>query len=244
MELVARVDAGDPIEELVEAGAEAVVDFTHPDVVMDNLEFCLDHGIHAVVGTTGFDEGRLSTLRGWLGDVAEHRRAHRAQLLDRRDPDDALRRAGGPVLRVGRDRRAAPPRQGRRALRDRPSYGGARRGRPPRRPAARRCPTPPAPRSRAPGAPTSTGSGCTGCASAAWSPTRRSCSAGVGETLTIRHDSHGPGLVHPRRAHRPARDREPPGPDRRAGELPRPGLIAWPANPAVPACSCDARTCK
>ena len=68
MELVARVDAGDPIEGLVEAGVDAVVDFTHPDVVMDNLEFCLDHGIHAVVGTTGFDEGRLSTLRGWLGE--------------------------------------------------------------------------------------------------------------------------------------------------------------------------------
>lgn len=65
-ELVAAVDAGDPIDDLVRAGAEAVVDFTHPDVVMDNLEFCIRHGIHAVVGTTGFDEGRLATLRGWL----------------------------------------------------------------------------------------------------------------------------------------------------------------------------------
>ena len=69
MELVARVDTGedsDDLADLVEAGAEAVVDFTHPDVVMDNLEFCVDHGIHAVVGTTGFDESRLATLRGWL----------------------------------------------------------------------------------------------------------------------------------------------------------------------------------
>lgn len=66
MELVAEVDAGDDIEALVSAGAQAVVDFTHPDVVMDNLEFCVDHGIHAVVGTTGFDESRLATLRGWL----------------------------------------------------------------------------------------------------------------------------------------------------------------------------------
>lgn len=66
--LVARVDADDPLEALVEAGAEAVVDFTHPDVVMDNLEFCISHGIHAVVGTTGFDQSRLSTLRGWLAD--------------------------------------------------------------------------------------------------------------------------------------------------------------------------------
>lgn len=66
VELVAAVDAGDPIDELVRAGAEAVVDFTHPDVVMDNLGFCIRHGIHAVVGTTGFDESRLATLRGWL----------------------------------------------------------------------------------------------------------------------------------------------------------------------------------
>ncbi len=69
LELVAEVDAGDPLDDLVAAGAEAVVDFTHPDVVMDNLEFCLRHGIHAVVGTTGFDEERLGTLRGWLADA-------------------------------------------------------------------------------------------------------------------------------------------------------------------------------
>jgi 4-hydroxy-tetrahydrodipicolinate reductase len=68
MELVAAVDAEDSIDELVAAGAEAVVDFTHPDVVMDNLEFCIDHGIHAVVGTTGFDDGRLEQLRSWLAD--------------------------------------------------------------------------------------------------------------------------------------------------------------------------------
>src|SRR4051794_15089459 len=66
MVLVARVDAGDPVESLQQAGAQAVVDFTHPDVVMENLRFCVEHGIHAVVGTTGFDEDRLETLRGWL----------------------------------------------------------------------------------------------------------------------------------------------------------------------------------
>ncbi|MFP5252786.1 MAG: 4-hydroxy-tetrahydrodipicolinate reductase [Actinomycetes bacterium] len=68
LELVAAVDADDAIDELVTAGAEAVVDFTHPDVVMDNLEFCIDHGIHAVVGTTGFDDARLEQLRSWLAD--------------------------------------------------------------------------------------------------------------------------------------------------------------------------------
>jgi 4-hydroxy-tetrahydrodipicolinate reductase len=69
LELVAAVDADDPLDQLVQAGARAVVDFTHPDVVMGNLEFCIRHGIHAVVGTTGFDEERLVTLRGWLADA-------------------------------------------------------------------------------------------------------------------------------------------------------------------------------
>lgn len=71
MELVAAIDAGDDIGALVTAGVEAVVDFTHPDVVMDNLAFCIDHGIHAVVGTTGFDDDRLDTLRGWLAKAPE-----------------------------------------------------------------------------------------------------------------------------------------------------------------------------
>jgi 4-hydroxy-tetrahydrodipicolinate reductase len=68
LELVAAVDAGDPLDALVAAGAEAVVDFTTPAVVMDNLEFCLRHGIHAVVGTTGFDEERYAAVRRWLAD--------------------------------------------------------------------------------------------------------------------------------------------------------------------------------
>ena len=68
-ELVAAVDAGDDVEELVTSGAEVVVDFTHPDVVMDNLRFCIEHGIHAVVGTTGFDQSRLDRLGSWLADA-------------------------------------------------------------------------------------------------------------------------------------------------------------------------------
>jgi 4-hydroxy-tetrahydrodipicolinate reductase len=64
--LVAEVDVDDPLERLVDADAQAVVDFTHPDAVMGNLEFCVGRGIHAVVGTTGFDDERLARLRGWL----------------------------------------------------------------------------------------------------------------------------------------------------------------------------------
>jgi 4-hydroxy-tetrahydrodipicolinate reductase len=66
LELVAQVDQGERIESIVDAGAEVAIDFTHPGAVMANLEFCVSNGIHAVVGTTGFDEARLATLRGWL----------------------------------------------------------------------------------------------------------------------------------------------------------------------------------
>ena len=66
LELVVALDAGDSLEELVTSGAQAIVDFTHPDAVMDTLAFCTAHGIHAVVGTTGFDDERLATLRAAL----------------------------------------------------------------------------------------------------------------------------------------------------------------------------------
>jgi 4-hydroxy-tetrahydrodipicolinate reductase len=66
MELVAQVDQHDPIATVVEAGAQVVVDFTHPGAVMANLEFVIDAGVNAVVGTTGFDEARLGTVRDWL----------------------------------------------------------------------------------------------------------------------------------------------------------------------------------
>jgi 4-hydroxy-tetrahydrodipicolinate reductase len=68
LDLVAEVDVDDDLELLVSSGAHAVVDFTHPDVVMDNLAFCIDHDIHAVVGTTGFTDDRLAALRQRLAD--------------------------------------------------------------------------------------------------------------------------------------------------------------------------------
>jgi 4-hydroxy-tetrahydrodipicolinate reductase len=71
LELVTAIDAGDSIDALVESGAQVVVDFTHPDVVMDNLEFCIDHGIHCVVGTTGFNAKRLAQLETWVGGSPE-----------------------------------------------------------------------------------------------------------------------------------------------------------------------------
>jgi 4-hydroxy-tetrahydrodipicolinate reductase len=64
--LSAEVDAGDPLSLFTETGSEAVIDFTHPGVVMDNLRVLVEQGIHAVVGTTGFTAERLDQVRGWL----------------------------------------------------------------------------------------------------------------------------------------------------------------------------------
>jgi 4-hydroxy-tetrahydrodipicolinate reductase len=66
MEIVAMVDTGDWKFDIADAGAEVVVDFTHPDVVLDNIRFCVDHDIRCVVGTSGFNESKLDTVRQWL----------------------------------------------------------------------------------------------------------------------------------------------------------------------------------
>jgi 4-hydroxy-tetrahydrodipicolinate reductase len=60
------VDAGDPLSSFTDTETEVVVDFTHPDVVMGNLEFLVGAGIHAVVGTTGFTDERIEQVRSWV----------------------------------------------------------------------------------------------------------------------------------------------------------------------------------
>jgi 4-hydroxy-tetrahydrodipicolinate reductase len=57
---------GDSLEQLKGSAAHVVVDFTTPDSVMANLEFLIDNGMNVVVGTTGFDDAKLATVKGWL----------------------------------------------------------------------------------------------------------------------------------------------------------------------------------
>jgi 4-hydroxy-tetrahydrodipicolinate reductase len=64
--LAAQVDIGDRLDALADARVEVVIDFTHPDSVMGTLDYVIAHGMHAVVGTTGFTDERLSTLRATL----------------------------------------------------------------------------------------------------------------------------------------------------------------------------------
>ncbi|HEX6888527.1 MAG TPA: 4-hydroxy-tetrahydrodipicolinate reductase [Candidatus Nanopelagicales bacterium] len=66
LRVVATLDAGDDLGDLSALGAQVVVDFTHPESVMANLEHVIGRGMHAVVGTTGFDAAKLETVRGWL----------------------------------------------------------------------------------------------------------------------------------------------------------------------------------
>jgi 4-hydroxy-tetrahydrodipicolinate reductase len=67
LELVARAGRADPRDPL--GRAAVLVDFTHPEAVMANIRWCLDNRRHVVVGTSGMDEHRLATVRGWLADA-------------------------------------------------------------------------------------------------------------------------------------------------------------------------------
>ena len=66
MELVAMVDQGDWLFNASDAGAQVLVDFTNPDVVMDHVHWAVDQDINLVVGTSGFTDTRLERIRGWL----------------------------------------------------------------------------------------------------------------------------------------------------------------------------------
>jgi 4-hydroxy-tetrahydrodipicolinate reductase len=70
LELVARVGSADALTTLTEAGAEVAVDLTRPDAALRNVAFCVEHGVHVVVGTSGVDE-HLDEIRGWLDTAPE-----------------------------------------------------------------------------------------------------------------------------------------------------------------------------
>lgn len=63
---VANVDAHFAVsadgQALLDAGVEVVVDFTVADAARGNLAFAAEHGLHAVVGTTGFTDDDLRRL--------------------------------------------------------------------------------------------------------------------------------------------------------------------------------------
>ena len=171
--LVAALDLGD--DRAPAKAASVAVDFTHPDAVMDNLAWCIEHGIHAVVGTTGFTDERLDALRDQLagrpevgvvvaanfsiGAVLMMHFAEQAaafyesvEIIELHHPGKADAPSGTAATTAAGSRPPAPRPRCRR----------------PRTPRCRSCP--------APGREVD-GSGCTAYGCAAWSPTRRCCSA-------------------------------------------------------------------
>jgi 4-hydroxy-tetrahydrodipicolinate reductase len=59
---VAGLQVAGTADALADAGAEVAVDFTVLDAARENLAWCADHGVHAVVGTTGFSDTDLADL--------------------------------------------------------------------------------------------------------------------------------------------------------------------------------------
>lgn len=66
LELVGEFDQGDDLASLSEVGAQVAVDFTHPGVVMQNLDACISQGVNVVVGTSGFDPERIAEVEKLL----------------------------------------------------------------------------------------------------------------------------------------------------------------------------------
>lgn len=62
LDVVAEVDVDDSIDLLADAGAEVALDFTQPGVALDNVKWCVEHGVHVVVGTSGFDDAKIAEV--------------------------------------------------------------------------------------------------------------------------------------------------------------------------------------
>jgi len=66
LELVASIDQNDDFNIVKNSGAQVAVDFTTPDVVMKNIELLISAGISPVVGTTGFSDERINSVKKML----------------------------------------------------------------------------------------------------------------------------------------------------------------------------------
>lgn len=62
MELVAALGRGDELRAILDAGATHVVDLSVPASTEGNVRFAVEHGLHAVVGTTGWDDAKRASL--------------------------------------------------------------------------------------------------------------------------------------------------------------------------------------
>ncbi len=165
------------------ADSDVVVEFTEPDVVMENLATWRSLGLSAVVGTSGFDAGRVREAVRAVGERPPQL-PRCAQFLDRGRRDDAPRRTVRSSLRRSGDHRTAPRSQDRCPIRN---------GDRDRRADRRRCPAEPRRRieraaSRARGADV-LGVPVHAVRLPGLVAHQQVLFGGTGETLTIRHDT-------------------------------------------------------
>lgn len=66
MELAVALGRGDDLGQLLSAGADHVLDLSVPESTETNVRFAVDHGLHAVVGTSGWDDPQLEDLQDLL----------------------------------------------------------------------------------------------------------------------------------------------------------------------------------
>jgi 4-hydroxy-tetrahydrodipicolinate reductase len=62
----AKLEIADELDALTDAEVDVAVDFTHPDSVLDDIDWCVRHAIHIVVGTTGLSQADLDRIRALL----------------------------------------------------------------------------------------------------------------------------------------------------------------------------------
>lgn len=68
-ELVARVDEGDNLQDILDAGADVAVEFSTPTSVKRNTKWLLERGVHVVVGATGMSDDDIEELRALTGSA-------------------------------------------------------------------------------------------------------------------------------------------------------------------------------
>jgi 4-hydroxy-tetrahydrodipicolinate reductase len=71
LEVVAQVDIDDDLAAIADAKAEVALDFTQPDAALDHVRWCVENGVHVVVGTSGFDDARIAEVRELVGESPE-----------------------------------------------------------------------------------------------------------------------------------------------------------------------------
>ena len=129
-ESIAGVTVDEHLHAFADARCDVVVDFTVAGAARNTLPWLGMHGIHAVVGTTGFTADDFDLFESTFGAADGPNCVIAPELRHLRGADDAIRRDGGAVVRHRRDHRTPPRPQDRRPVGDCGEDGRAHGGGP------------------------------------------------------------------------------------------------------------------